>query len=223
MQRLRGLLLSRRLIVVPAMWLMLPLTGCSNVKWSATVSCSENTQTGVTTCTESVTVGSPTPPSQPKPQLALSDFEANPPQSFTVIGNAPASNFVVNTSTPAQSTFTAITDTGYTATVTVDLQRVTSTTAPVNPGDAVFTWAVVNSPQLQAWVANVQSNTVSTLQLSGSNVLPLLSLGNAGTYTITGEINANSTGVLNAGSSTIGITSPCGPDPHVKCTEPPGE
>ena len=184
--------------------------------------CTQNFQTGAVSCTYSVSGGNGPSPTKPAPQLALSDFEASPATSFTLIASAPASNFIVNRNQPAQSTITATTDTGYTASVTVDLQQVTSTTLPVNPGDAVYTWSVVNSPQLEAWTQNIEANTISTLQISGSSGLPLLPLGNPGLYTISGQINSNATGLLGIGSSAIGL-APSGPKCGSNCPVQPDQ
>ncbi len=197
---------------------LLPLVGCTNVKWSTTQTCTYG-PTGLTTCTTSVTVGNgPT-----APPIQKNDFEANAPESFTVIASAPASNFTVASNDPAQATFTAVTDTGYTASVTVNLQQVASTTDPVNPGDAVFTWAVVDSPQLDTWVQNVTANTSATLQLSGTSTLPLQSYAIPGIYTLSTEYNGPESGVIGPAESTINIpsSSPCGPDQHIKCIIPP--
>jgi hypothetical protein len=100
------------------------------------------------------------------------DLQANPPSSFTIIASAPASKFALNTNSPAQTTLTAVTDTGYTASVTVNLEQVESTTAPVNEGDAVYTWAVPNNEAVSTWVQQISENTVNTVQLSSSSGLP---------------------------------------------------
>ena len=138
---------------------LLPLDGCGKTTYS--LSCSINTSTGQTTCTLGIAYST----------QAVGDFlnfannVSSSPSSYTVIASAPATYFSLNPNIPPQSTFTAVTDTGYTSTITVNLQAVPSTTPPVNPGDAVFTFAVVGSDALNAWVANVAANTVSTLQI----------------------------------------------------------
>lgn len=187
---------------------LLALTGCTrSVK--ASVSANSN---GVVTGTVSMswTV---------KSQIAVanvspSDLGQNPATSFAIIVNAPSDAFAVNPNSPAQTTLTATTDTGYTSSVTVTLQQVASSTAPVSSGDAVYTWSVPNTAALNAWEQDVAAHTTSTMQVTSSSGLPLMTT-KSGTYTIPVQINNNSTGVMNEGSTSITV-----PPTNMSCGYP---
>lgn len=132
------------------------------------------------------------------------------PSDFTTITSLDASNFSPNTSSPAQATLTASTDTGYSSSITVNLQQVASSTPPVNTGDAVHTYAVsdANLGQVTAWLQQVSNNTSSAAQITSVASLPMNSAGNPGTYTLSGQANSNSTGLVSVGSATMTVAPP---------------
>ncbi len=80
-----------------------------------------------------------------------------------------------------------------------------------------------DSDAVNAWTQTVAANTDSTLMLTTSTTQPLLSLGNSGSYTISAEVNSNSTGVVPAGAAGLTIpavqppTPPCGA--NQKCNQ----
>ncbi len=146
--------------------------------------------------------------------LSPTDFEQNSPTSFTIIANAPSGAFALDPNSPAQSTLTATTDTGYTSSVTVTLQQVTSTTVPVSNGDTVYTWSVPSTTALANWQQAVASHTTNSMQVTISSGLPLLSTA-SGTYTIPVQINSNATGVMDEGSTSITV-----PQTNMSCGYP---
>lgn len=146
--------------------------------------------------------------------LSPSGFEQNPPSSFTIIANAPSDAFTVDPNSPPQTTLTATTDTGYTSSVTVTLQQVASTTAPVSSGDEVYTWTVPNTTALSNWAQAVASHTTNSMQLTSSSEFPLVST-KAGTYTLAVQINSNATGVMNEGSTSVTV-----PPTNMSCGYP---
>ena len=104
----------------------------------------------------------------------------------------------------------------------MNLKSVTSTTSPVNAGDAVFTFAVADTDALNSWIQTVAANTNSTLQLTSATGMPLICSATSGTYVVSVQINSNTTGLMTAGSVAINLdgakTSPvC--KPGQECTE----
>lgn len=172
------------------------LTGCTHTVKASVSANSKGVVTG--TVSWSWTVQSQISVADVSP----SDLQQNPPTSFTIIVNAPSDAFAVNSNSPAQTTLTATTDTGYTSSITVTLQQVASSTAPVSNGDAVYTWSVPNTTALTNWAQAVASHTTNSMQLTSAAGLPLVST-KAGTYTIPVQINSNATGVMDEGSTSI--------------------
>lgn len=202
------------LISIAAMSLVLQ-TGCKTSE-SASVTVSSN---GTVSGTIKFTVSSKIVSAYVTP----AEIQSIPPSSYTIIASVPSANFSSNTSSPTQTTFTAVTDNGYSASATVDLVPVASTTPPANSGDTVYTFAVQNTPELSTWVQEVAAHTTSTFKLTSSTQIPLLSSGTPGNYTISVQINSNETGVVNEGSAAITIprAEGCNPYNHAIC-EPKG-
>lgn len=199
-------------------------TGCPHTSVTASGSYSETCGGGkpcstTTTGTVSVTIGGTSKVSGLDPGTIASLS----PSEFTTITSVPASNFLPNPNSPAQSTLTASTDTGYSSSITINLQQVTSTTPPVNSGDAVYTYGIVSSAdsQVTQWLQQVAANTNATAEITSVSNLPMTSLGNPGSYTLSGQANSNLTGLVNVGSSTLTVpaNNGCGVG-GTKCYQP---
>jgi hypothetical protein len=155
----------------------------------------------------SISIGGTTP----KPQAS----------QFTQIVSANAINFTPNPTSPAQATITASTDTGYQSSITANLEQVTSTTSPVNSGDAVYTYAISSADEtaVNNWINTVANNSSANATLTATSNVPLTSAGIGGTYITTGQGNVvGSTGPLTIGSATTIVpNNPCGTGVHTKC------
>jgi hypothetical protein len=200
--------------------MMLTTTGCPKVSGTITTTYTETQSCGPAGCTTTITftvggninigggTGGTTPP---KPQAS----------DFTSIVSANAANFTPSPLSPAQATLSATTDQGYTSSITVNLEQVASTTAPVNSGDAVYTYAIssADTTAVNNWVNTVASNSNATANMTASTTVPLASAGIGGSYTTTGQGNTTgATAPLTIGSGTVIIANnPCGTGTHTKC------
>lgn len=193
--------------------MMLTTTGCPKVADTITTtyteSCGPSGCTYTFTISNSININGPTAP--PKPQAS----------QFTSIVSANAANFTPNPVSPAQATISATTDQGYSSSITVNLEQVASTTAPVNSGDAVYTYAVssADTTAVNNWVNTVANNSTANATLTATSIIPLASAGIGGTYTTTGQGNVvGATAPLTIGSGTVVIqNNPCGTGTHTKC------
>jgi hypothetical protein len=176
-------------------------SGCNtSVSGGVTVSQSSN---GTTTVSGTVTV-TWKPVAQ---DLTVSDLQTAESSGYTVITNVPSSNFTLNSQNPVQATLTATTDQGYTSSVTVTLQPVTSTTSPVASGYAVYTFAVPSSSELSSWVQSVVANSTSSTSVSASVATVFNSQGTSGTYTLYVQVNSSQTGLQTMGSAVYVVPS----------------
>lgn len=124
-------------------------------------------------------------------------------QAYRLILNLP-SDIVLNTSSPVQATLTATTDTGYTSSITVTLQPTTSTTAPVAPGDAVYTFLLPYTSAVANWASAATANANTSINVDTSIISALTLQGIPGTYTVTIQEITEQMGLNTTGS--VGIT-----------------
>jgi hypothetical protein len=156
--------------------------------------------------------------------VAQSDVSQLPSAGFVVSASLPSSAFSPNPSAQAVTTLTATTDTGYTSSIQVVLQPTAAAINPINAGDAVYSYALSDTPELEAWVATVAANSSSSVTITNDGNLPFV--GTAGDYSIGLQI----TSVVTDPSSVVTVSyseappddSPC-PLSHPHCSElPPG-
>ena len=124
-------------------------------------------------------------------------------QAYRLILNLP-SDIVLNASSPVQATLTATTDTGYTSSITVTMQPTTTTTAPVAPGDAVYTFLLPYTSAVANWASAATANANTSINVDTSVVSALTLQGAPGTYTVTIQEITEQTGLGTTGS--VGIT-----------------
>ena len=147
------------------------------------------------------------------PQDVSSAASSTSVSAYRLIVNLP-SDVTINTQSPVQATLSATTDTGYTSSITVDLQPTTSTTQPVAPGDTVHTFLLPDTAQVTNWAATVTANSKSTVNVNSSIISGLNLLGSPGSYTVTIQQVTQQTGVSTVGS--VGVTDP-GPSSGGNC------
>lgn len=196
--------------VVVATVFLVSVSGCSQ---SVSVSVSGSAKTGVTgTITYKISW------SQQEKGVPASDFAVSQSAGYTAIVNAPSADFALDSQNQVQTTLTATTDRGYTSSVTVTLQPVASTTAPVASGDTVYTFALQNTTALNSWVQAVQQNMTSSVTINSSTGAVFDTSQNAGTYTLNVQVNSTQTGMQPIGS--VSYADPGPPDPS-QCTHSP--
>lgn len=176
--------------------------GCSGTPTKILkVTCQRVTGGGGTSCTAT------TQQSQDgvAPQDVSSAASSSSVSAYRLILNLP-SDVVINTQSPVQATLSATTDTGYTSSITVDLQSTTSTTQPIAAGDTVYTFLLPNTAQVTDWAATVTTNSNSSININSSIISGLNLLGNPGSYSVTVQQVTEGTGLTTVGS--LGVTDP---------------
>lgn len=191
----KGIWFHRFCAVVVAGAVLISLAGCQT---SETVGVSVSQGPNGTTVTGSVSVTI----KQQLQDVAMPDFGTAESSGYTIVINAPSSNFTLDSQNPVQATLTANTDKGYTSSVTVTLQPGASTTAPVASGYTVYTFTVPNTTAVSNWVQAVQQNSSSSAAVSTSVGSVFNDLGSSGTYTFYVQVDSAQTGLLSQGSST---------------------
>jgi hypothetical protein len=121
------------------------------------------------------------------------------------------SEFTPNTSSPAQVTLTATTDTGYVSSITLTLQPTSTTVGPVNQGDVVYAYAAPSSTALTTWEQNVGANTTAQAQISAASTMPLTDTDNPGTYQLTSIVQTPAGSATSSTSIGIGLSGIPGP------------
>ncbi len=174
---------------------LLFMQGCPSVSADVAV-------TGSSNGTVSTTVTIHVKPTHEIVGLELADFQAAPASGYEIIVNAPTSNYRLDASGTPQATLTATTDQNYSSSIVVNLQPVLSSTSPVSSGYTVYTFAVPNTSQVQAWTQQVSEHVTSVLSLSSNVDTIITDLGNPGTYTFYAQVDSEQTGIVNSGSAT---------------------
>jgi hypothetical protein len=156
--------------------------------------------------------------------IAQSDLSQFPAAGFVVSASVPSSAFSSDSSSQAVTTLTATTDTGYTSSIQVVLQSTAAAINPINAGDAVYSYVLPDTPQLEAWSATVAANTNSSASITSDGNLPFT--GTGGTYTIGLQITSTVTDPSQVAtvpySEAPPDDNPC-PLSHPHCSElPPG-
>jgi hypothetical protein len=198
------------------------IQGCHVSGGSVSTSVSVNDQTGAVTTTVSGTLN--IAPDMTYSGLAVADLSDIPSSGYVVSLSVPSGSFVPDQNNTPTTTLTATTDTGYTSSITVVLQPTSPAINPINSGDIVYSYSLPNTSQVNDWIQQVALNTSSTTTLSSSAGLPVVAVGNPGTYNIAVEITSAQVGSVELGASNISIQSPTPPpscDPGENCVTQP--
>jgi hypothetical protein len=154
--------------------------------------------------------------------LTPDDLEGVTPSDIDLVVYAPQRWSYNSAADMATATFKATTDTGYTSTITVNLDQTGPTgTIPFNYTPYPFEVASSSAGSWEAWLSTVASNTNSTSSLSISASVPLMERWTAaGSYSFSAA-NIDPDGETDfSGSSSISIPAPppsgCG-TPNTKC------
>jgi hypothetical protein len=177
------------------------IQGChvSQFTSSTTVTCAVSGPTEGA-CSIAVTEAITVVPKVVAQTVGASDLASTADGSYTISASAPSSLFSANTSVASTTTITATTDTGYSSTITVSLTPTSPAIAPVNEGDAVFSYNLPNTPAFNSWVQTVAANTNASMTLTSSAALPLQITAAPGSFTVTTVLTSNDTGSVNTGN-----------------------
>lgn len=138
--------------------------------------------------------------------VGVSDLSTVEDGSYVISVSAPSS-FTATTSSTPTTTLSVETDQGYTSSITLGLTQVAAAIAPVNSGDAVYSFNLKNSAALESRVQKVAAKTTSTMTLTSTGGLPIQSNGSGGAFTFTTVLTSNSTGNVNGGDATLNLTA----------------
>jgi hypothetical protein len=171
--------------------LPLVLSGCHVQMYQIAESESYNSETGAwtTTITQTVTIV----PHAVVGNVDPTDLSSIASSGITFSSSQDAQNFSPDSSGTPTATLVATTDTGYQTTVTVQLQPVSSAINPVNSGDAVYSYAIVGSPEIDNWAQAASQNAQSSVSVSAVGSLPFVSQQIPGTYTLAGQTTSQVT------------------------------
>ena len=170
--------------------LLLLLNGCHVESYQVSSSVSVSSTGTVTT---TVGVSATIKPNAVMSNVEASDVAALPSTGFVVSASLPSSNFTPDGSNIPTTTITAVTDTGFTSSITVQLQPTNPVIGPINTGDAVYSYAVPSTSALNSWAQEVSQNTASSATITSTGGLPFISAQNPGTYPVTVEVSNTQT------------------------------
>jgi hypothetical protein len=157
--------------------------------------------------------------------VAQSDLSQFAYAGFVVSASVPSSAFSPDSSSQAVTTLTATTDTGFTSSIQVVLQTTSAAIDPINSGDAVYSYVLPDTPELEAWSATVAANTNSSATITSNGNLPFT--GTSGTYPIGLQITSivadpSPVATVSYSESAPDDNNPC-PLGHTHCSQvPPG-
>jgi hypothetical protein len=204
-------------IALSSILCLLPLHGCTE---SAEINASTSCSTGTGDCTINAGVKIELSSKAVGNNLASADLISVGSGNYVLSASVP-SNFVPDTSGNPITTITVTTDTGYTSTISLQLVPTSPAIAPVNPGDSVYSYALPNNAEFNAWMANVAANTNVGMSLTSASGLPLVDQGGSpGSYTLSTVLTSAPTGTIDGGSVGVTIDDPSGPppcEPHLDC------
>lgn len=123
---------------------------------------------------------------------------AAPHSGYTVIYTLPTNAFSLSTTSTAEATLTATSDSGYTSSTVVTLTPVSATSAS---GYTSYAFSVPDSTALETWVEQVSSNTISTLTFTADTAAFFTPKKTSGTYPASIKISSNQTGIVDEGST----------------------
>ncbi len=181
---------------IVATLVFLPLVACAPPPVSITVSGSCNTTTGQCTIGGSISIGTPKP--QDSGGLAPADLTTALASGYTITYAVPSGVFTPSSS-PAQTTLTGTTDTGYTSSITETLTYAGSAPDSAYSGYTDYIYSMPASQALTTWVDAVNANTISVLGLATSTN-GVFNSGSTGTYTVYVTIASTQTGTVPTGS-----------------------
>jgi hypothetical protein len=145
--------------------------------------------------------------------MALAELTNAVNAGYTIIITAPSNELALDPNNPAQATLTATTDTGYTASILVNMTFVSSAPSTLVSGDTDYTFSLPASDALANWVNTVNLNTSKTATVGASSSTTFILSGIPGTYTVYLQIASPQIGKVAIGESTFTdttSTSDCG-------------
>lgn len=154
-------------------------------------------------CTVTVSTTWTWPGRAPVQQVAPADLAAAVNAGYEVILTVPPNELTPDTSSVAQATLNATTDTGYTSSILVNLTPTGSAPSTLVSGDTDYTYSVPASNALTNWVNTVNQNTNETSSIDASTSTVFTAGGIAGTYTVYVQVTSQQTGTMPAGNATF--------------------
>lgn len=199
---------------LPLYVLPLLLSGCHVKEYSVSGSTSINTQTGATTVTVTGTVT--IVPHIIVGNVDPTDLASLASSGLTFSTSQNSQNFSPDNSTSPLVTLIATDGYGYRNTVTVPLQPVSAAIPPVNSGDAVYSYGIVENSALDSWAQSVAQNAQGFVGVNAVGTLPFVSAQNPGTYIVTNQITSlvTSPSSLVSASYDVPSNSGCTGRPH---------
>jgi hypothetical protein len=213
---------NQRKIVVSTALLMLMVSGCRVQSYTIGGTSSYNSTTG---STETVTTTIQIVPHATVGNVDPTDLSSTASSNIVFPTSQDALNFSPDSSGIPTATLVATTDTGYQTSVTVQLQPVSAAINPLNPGDAVYSYAITDSPALETWAQQASQNAQSSVSLAATGSLPFISAQAPGNYTLSGQTTSSVTDPSGVATAIYSVPDPnnngCNGRPHCLVL-PPG-